>query len=379
MAVIDVTKMWSAQTFSGSSKDGKTYNVAYGGCYQILHEKDTTKDEILQHADMPQLRSNYSDASGEKQWVFLTNIDIVPKGPTFSLANVKWEGEAGPTPEEENPWNVPPEIEIGSIEANEATDVDGWGIPLCNINGEPVEGLTRPISDYYLNVARNYQEINLVAVNQYLDSTNSDEIFLPGAGSFVAGTGHLKSFTAKPVFKKDFREIAYWKVNARIEFRMPYNTTADRAWWHRYRNDGRLERVGVTVSFSGGGGSGAAGYAVANSSGVITKIVVTNPGSGYTSAPTVSLTAAVGSGFAGTAVLGTGDREETVASVTIGTAGTGYKPRLVKIVDDNKEPVSNPVMLSRSGVREKDASAAVWIERPKFTYSLPYEALGLLT
>ena len=50
------------------------------------------------------------------------------------------------------------------------------------------------------------------------------------------------------------------------------------------------ERVGVTVAFSGGGGSGAYGYAITNSSGAVTAVVVTNGGKDYTSAPTVTIT-----------------------------------------------------------------------------------------
>jgi autotransporter-associated beta strand protein len=43
------------------------------------------------------------------------------------------------------------------------------------------------------------------------------------------------------------------------------------------------------VYIDGGGGSGATAVAVLNASGVVTSIVVTNPGNGYTSAPTVQL------------------------------------------------------------------------------------------
>lgn len=43
-----------------------------------------------------------------------------------------------------------------------------------------------------------------------------------------------------------------------------------------------------TVSFSGGGGSGAAGTAVLTN-GVLTSVTVTNPGTGYTSTPTVTI------------------------------------------------------------------------------------------
>jgi phage tail sheath protein FI len=50
-----------------------------------------------------------------------------------------------------------------------------------------------------------------------------------------------------------------------------------------------------TVAFSGGGGTGAAGT-VTVASGVITGIVITNPGSGYTSAPTATISGSPGSG-----------------------------------------------------------------------------------
>jgi uncharacterized repeat protein (TIGR01451 family) len=60
------------------------------------------------------------------------------------------------------------------------------------------------------------------------------------------------------------------------------------------------------ISFSGGGGTGAAAIASV-SGGVITAITVTNPGSGYTSVPTVIITAnGSGSGAIAEAVLGTG-------------------------------------------------------------------------
>ena len=64
-----------------------------------------------------------------------------------------------------------------------------------------------------------------------------------------------------------------------------------------------------TVAFSGGGGSGATATATV-ASGVVTAIVITNPGSGYTSAPTASLVGGDGTG----ATLGT----VVVASVANG-------------------------------------------------------------
>jgi hypothetical protein len=60
-----------------------------------------------------------------------------------------------------------------------------------------------------------------------------------------------------------------------------------------------------TVSFTGGGGgTGAAGYAVLNGNKKVESVVITNNGSGYTSAPTVTFTGGGGSGATGVAVLG---------------------------------------------------------------------------
>ncbi|MFA9197164.1 MAG: polysaccharide lyase family 8 super-sandwich domain-containing protein [Aliarcobacter sp.] len=58
-----------------------------------------------------------------------------------------------------------------------------------------------------------------------------------------------------------------------------------------------------TVTFSGGGGSGAAGTA-AISGGRVSAVTMTSGGSGYTSAPTVSFTGGGGSSASGTPVIG---------------------------------------------------------------------------
>jgi phage tail sheath protein FI len=77
-----------------------------------------------------------------------------------------------------------------------------------------------------------------------------------------------------------------------------------------------------TVTFTGGGGTGAAGTAVLGTGGAAQTVIgvtITNPGSGYTSAPTVGFTGGAGTGAAGTAVLGTA--ADTLANVLGGVDG----------------------------------------------------------
>ena len=78
-------------------------------------------------------------------------------------------------------------------------------------------------------------------------------------------------------------------------------------------NQGAGYTVLPVVSFTGGGGSGAAGFPVLSADGKITGVTITAAGSGYTSAPTVTITPP----FSGNAAI--------VASATsAGVADTGY-------------------------------------------------------
>ncbi len=74
-----------------------------------------------------------------------------------------------------------------------------------------------------------------------------------------------------------------------------------------------------SVTLSGGGGSGATAIA-AIAGGAVTTIAVTNPGSGYTSAPLVTLAGGGGSGASATAAFGAA----TLQSITLLAGGAGY-------------------------------------------------------
>ena len=78
------------------------------------------------------------------------------------------------------------------------------------------------------------------------------------------------------------------------------------------------------VTFSGGGGSGAAGYAIVDATGAITAIRVTNGGTGYASAPTVVISEPAGAGAAATATVTAG----SVSGVTVSAPGSGFGPVL---------------------------------------------------
>lgn len=366
MSVISSELMWSRNGSFGATSDGFNFTAGITEAYQVVHTADTTEFEILAGPGIT-LASLYPGTSV----VYCKKISRQPVGPILSLVIVEYEGEIGPGGLTDSPLNMEPEIEYGSSASMEPTDQDADGIPLTNVNGEPVSGLTSRVIDMRLKVKRNYATINGPLALQYLNSTNSDTYTVLG-DVWQPGQAALESYSAVPVFDKGV--LGYFSVTAEVVFRQAINTSPARVWWHRYRNEGLNVRYGTKVTFSGGSGSGAAGYAVA-SGGAITAVVVTSRGEGYTSAPSVSFTSTTGgSGATATATI-SGDE---VVSVSVGAGGTGYKSGIERAVDKNKQEISNPVLLKADGSYEPNAGNAVWIERKDRKFSLPYAALGLL-
>jgi hypothetical protein len=84
-------------------------------------------------------------------------------------------------------------------------------------------------------------------------------------------------------------------------------------------NGGSAYAAAPTISFTGGGGTGATAKAYVTG-GVITKILITNPGTGYTSAPTVVITpVSGGTAGAATAVVST-QNDQTAMNASKGFA-----------------------------------------------------------
>lgn len=97
-------------------------------------------------------------------------------------------------------------------------------------------------------------------------------------------------------------------------------------------NPGSGYPANATVSTSGGGGSGCELYIAAfGANGSIIQVGVLNPGTGYTSAPSVSASGVGGSGFAGSVSVQFGQ----ISGVSVAGAGSGYlaNPTLTVIGD----------------------------------------------
>jgi|SRR6185312_2364346 len=97
--------------------------------------------------------------------------------------------------------------------------------------------------------------------------------------------------------------------------------------------NGASATANVAVGFSGI--KPAKAIAVVNASGGIASVTVTDPGFGYTNAPTVTVQGALGSGATFTATVANGK----VTGITVNTAGSDYINPEIKITTNNTQSV----------------------------------------
>jgi parallel beta-helix repeat protein len=100
------------------------------------------------------------------------------------------------------------------------------------------------------------------------------------------------------------------------------NAYFEKVAWVEVTNGGSGYTSAPTVSFSGGGGSNAAATAYIGSAGTVTGVLLSNYGSGYTSAPAVAFTGGGGSSAAATAQVGVPNRIGRKMTLVFGDASS---------------------------------------------------------
>lgn len=233
MTVQAAIQMWSANSGSLSSEDGRRREAEITTKYSIVADPTDDKEDVLLATDLPLLGDRYKT---------FPQIRVVEKvatqaSPVFWHVDVVYKGEFGPTGAADNPLNIPPIIQWSSEESNVPVTQDINGNPLVTVLGEPLPGATFKRKDLVCRIERNYASVNLAATQAYLESVNSD-VLITGHGNFAPGLCRLMDFSSEFVFHDNVPGGGYSKVHAEIRCRNPYNTSPDKAWWDLLRHEG---------------------------------------------------------------------------------------------------------------------------------------------
>ena len=232
--------MWSKPTTSASASDNfRKFQIKLQRAYQCVTSPDETESGVyngtdLQGNQLPQLGARFGL---DYPFAYADNISIERTSPILFIVTVDYTGELGPgdSNNENNPLFAPPRIDWDDVESEQEIDEDFDGNPIQTINGEPIEGVKALIPDQTVAIKRNMLLFNPYVQARYRRAVNSD-IFL----GWPPGTAKLMKLSASNVPND---QGGYWEVSAQIQFRYPYRTTPEKAWYSRVRHEGYYERV----------------------------------------------------------------------------------------------------------------------------------------
>jgi hypothetical protein len=233
-------KMWSNQSSNATTSENfRKFEVTFSETYQITTSFDATELDVYTQAGLPGIAQSYPGFP----FVVAEAAQLQRVSPIFWLATVNYRGEIGGIAqtsggsEPSNPTSplyAPPRITWDDVETSEDIDVDFDGDPITNTAGQPVKGVKALFSDQLLTVTRNFLVFNTYTQAVYRRSVNSD-LFL----GWPPGTCKLMKLSAQNVIDQAF---GYWTVTGVFQFRFPYNTTPDKAWYARYVSMGLKQR-----------------------------------------------------------------------------------------------------------------------------------------
>lgn len=222
MSVVDVTKMWSKNGGSLSSKLLSAIDQVWSNTegYQVLTTIGTQEDAVVAATGIPRIGDQHSTGINS----YVERIDPEQVSPILWVVTVAYRGV---------PTDDSVDVEWTDTTTTEPIDRDITGKAIVTINREPVDGLSMDVADQVVVIRRKFITINTAGIAQYRRATNSDTYL-----GWPPGTARLVGFSAKNRFIfGGIQEL--WDVTARIQFREPYaNTTHAQAWYKRWRHEG---------------------------------------------------------------------------------------------------------------------------------------------
>jgi len=225
MAAGPAIKMWSRNDSEASSENGIKKYLSFREGYSVTLDASDPIETVYQAAGLPLVGYSYPTYPT----IFCKSLKPDRQSPILAFVDVKYSGEFSPSANVPGSpaTSAPPEISWSDVESDDAVDEDWYGKPVVNANREPIDGgLKIKVVDQVLTVKRNFLAINTYAIRQYRRAVNSDWF-----AGWPPGTARLVRFNAKQV-------INYWEVTAQIQFREPYRTTPEKAWYRRVLHQG---------------------------------------------------------------------------------------------------------------------------------------------
>lgn len=235
MSVGTALEIWSSDS-EASVRDGfRTLDFSPIRVFQFTCSADATDLELYSAAGLPGAGSPHPAAP----FCYAKSARARRLSPIFAEVTVRYEGRAPTNDPSGDPTSMFAYVESWSdVETSEEVDTDFDGNAIMTAVFEPVEGIKAVFCDQVATIKRNIPlgSYNPYAAAVYRRSVNS-ATFL----GWPAGTAKIMRLGVKNINNE------YYDMTAVVQFRIPYQTTAEKAWYARWRHEGFYHFIDVVI------------------------------------------------------------------------------------------------------------------------------------
>jgi len=239
--IVSVDLMWSkAGGDFGATDNFRKFSGAINSAYQVFTTYDATLLDVLQAPGIPAAGSSYSS---DFPFVYAEQARPEKISPVYWIVYVAYNGEVnfnGQNNQPQSPLLTAATLDWDDVEVELEIDEDYDGKPIVTPNGEPINGVRRLFADQTVTIRKNMLLFNPFVQARYRQSVNSDPFL-----GWPPGTAKMQKFQATSVRSSEVNGGGYWQVTAVMQFRWPYRTVPERAWYSRVRLEGYYKRVNL--------------------------------------------------------------------------------------------------------------------------------------
>ncbi len=224
---------WSTESEASTREGFLTLDYNPVRVFSITCSPDATHEDLYEASGLPAAGS----AHPRSNYVFAEKARMRRLSPILAEATIRYQGTKR-TDDQNNPdpLALPAEIEWSDVETEEEIDCDFDGNQILTACGEKVSGIKAVFCDQVVTIRKNMSAYNSYVAAAYRRSVNADNFL-----GWPPGTAKMMKLSAKSV------NASYWVVTAVVQFRIPYQTTAAKAWYARWLHQGFYHKIDETI------------------------------------------------------------------------------------------------------------------------------------
>ena len=231
MTVNPATRMWSGDEIESTLSDNfRSLDLKTSRMYAVTCTADEEGLAILNASGLPLAGELLPGTSN----VYAHQAKANRISPVLWHVQVPYKGFVPQISGSTSPFDIPAIVDWSNVVVEEEIDEDFDGNPILTAAGEPVTGIRALFCDPVATIRKNMAAYNSYSGAVYHRSVNSDTFL-----GWPAGTSKLMDLNAKDV------KGEYYEVTGTFQFRIPYRTTAAKAWYSRWRHEGFYCKVNM--------------------------------------------------------------------------------------------------------------------------------------